>query len=168
MIEGIGLNDRLLGCDSQCRDDGTITIGTFLTLINPKPITNFLGNEIPIMEARDPAVVMKLPRRLQQVTIQSSIPQNAARAFVLSGAHIEVLRSEAEQTNCSGLLCDRQRAVEVLKSLKVCGCYAMQNRLSNLVITHTISVLYLRYLSHVHGVLVSLYVERTPYVVLMT
>ena len=53
---------------------------------------------------------------------------------------IEVLATAPEASKCSGLFCDRQRTVEVIRGSRGCGCYSMQTRLSNVILVHDLKV----------------------------
>jgi hypothetical protein len=122
------------------RDDGAITIGTVIRIISPEPITRLMADDIPMLETRLPVIVMKRPRELFQVPIDTGIASNSSRAFVYRNCQVTVKSSTVEETKCAGLFCDKQRIREVLKSKNGCGCYSMQSRRSNLVITHNLVV----------------------------
>ena len=49
IIQGNHLNDIIFNINSIILDDFTFTIGTFIALINPIPITSTCRNEIPIV-----------------------------------------------------------------------------------------------------------------------
>ena len=140
IIEGKYLNERLWIRNPQLRDNGTITIGTYIAVINPEPIVNMLGNEIPLLETRASACILQMPPMLIPICINPSLPPNVTRAFVLNGVKLSNLATNFESTGCSGLFCDRQRPQEILRSGKGCGCYSMQTRNSNIAIVHTLAV----------------------------
>ena len=58
MIEGKSYNKRLWGRNSQVHDNGVLTIGSYITVLNPLLIPNRLGNEIPIVGYRSLDVIM--------------------------------------------------------------------------------------------------------------
>ena len=55
------------------RDDGYITIGTYIAVLNPEPIRYFWCNDIPTMETRGGCVVMKKPSSVQEVQINKNL-----------------------------------------------------------------------------------------------
>ena len=140
MIEGRSLNERLWIRNPQFRDNGTISIGTCIALLCPAPIQNQLGNEIPILECCTSGIVLSTPNRFLPIKIDDALPQHVTRSFVINNAKLECLSTNIEVTKCSGLFCDRQRVLEILRSNKGCGCYSMQTRLSNLSISHSLIV----------------------------
>ena len=126
VIEGRSLNERLWIRNPQLRDNGTISIGTCIALLCPSPIQNQLANEIPILECRTSGIVLLTPRRYLPINIDSGLTQNSTRAFVLNNVQLESVSMNIEVTRCSGLFCDRQRVLEIMRANKGCGCYSMQ------------------------------------------
>ena len=57
---------------------------------------------------------------------------------MINNAKLECLSTNIKVIKCSGLLCGRQRVLEILYSNKGCGCYSMQTRLSNLSISYSL------------------------------
>ena len=49
MIKVNSYKKRLWGLNSQVRDNSILTIGSYITIFNPLPILNRLGDEIPIL-----------------------------------------------------------------------------------------------------------------------
>ena len=140
MIEGRGQNERLWVRNAELRDNGSITVGCCVCVICPSPIVHQLGNEVPILESRGSLVIYKNPQKFYPIRIDSGLPQNVTRAFVLNGVQIEVESTHAIATRCSGLFCDRQRSRDIVRTNRGCGCYSMQTRLSNIALSHSISV----------------------------
>ena len=126
MIEGRSLNERLWIQNPQLHDNGMITIGTSLSILNPIPIQNQLGNEIPILESQTSGIVLCPPQSYHPVQIDESLPQNVTCSFVLNNLCLSNVSMTVEVTQCSGLFCDRQRVLEIMRSNKGCGCYSMQ------------------------------------------
>ena len=59
IIEGKAQNDKLWRRFSQLCDDGNISIGTIISVLNPKPITQWYINDIPIVEVPGGCIVNK-------------------------------------------------------------------------------------------------------------
>jgi hypothetical protein len=140
LMETSDKNKDLWMRNPTLRDDGAITIGTVIRIISPEPVTRLMAGDIPMLETRLPVIVMKRPRELFQVVIDKGISSNSSRAFVYKNCQISIRSSTVEETKCAGLFCDKQRIREVLQSKNGCGCYSMQSRRSNLVITHNLIV----------------------------
>ena len=140
MIESRTSNEKLWGRQPEFRDNGVLTVGRCIAVICPTPIQNLLKDEVPILETRHPAVLMKHPKSYHDVIINNTLVQNNTRAFVMNNATLEVLNTVPETTKCAGLFCDRQRVREVIKLNKGCGCYGMNSRISNLTVAHSIIV----------------------------
>ena len=140
MIESSGHNGRLWVRNVELRDNETITIGTCVAVIRLCPIVNQLGNEVPLLESRGSLIIYNDPNRFLEVRIDNGLSQNVTRAFVLNNTRIEIKSSHAVATKCSGFFCDGQRAQEIIKGRRGCGCYSMETRLSNITMAHNILV----------------------------
>ena len=140
MIESRISNEKLWGRQPEFRDNGVLTIGRCIAVICPTPIQNLLKDEVPILETRHPAVLMKHPKSFHEVSFNKTLVQNNTQAFVMNNVTLEVLNTVPETTKCAGLFCDRQRVREVIKLNKGCGCYGMNSRISNLTVAHSIIV----------------------------
>ena len=140
IIESNHVNKFLWKRESELRDNGVLTIGTCIAILNPLPIKALLGGKVPIIESRGSCIILKTPVKLKQVPLNPNIDQEATHAFVLNGMKLDILYSYPLETNCSGSFCDRQRVVEVLRSGRGCGCYSMISRKSRLVIAHDLII----------------------------
>ena len=140
IVEGKHMNDKLWGRFPLLRDNGVVTIGTYIGVINPMPITQWFCNEIPILECRGGSFVMKTPGTVASIKIDMGVMRNTTRAFVLNNMEVEMSSMDVYNTKCSGLFCDRQRAVEIRRGNRACGCYSMQTRIGNIVLVHHVTV----------------------------
>ena len=118
-----------MGRNSQVRDNGVLTIDSYIIVLNPLPILNRLVNEIPILGSRHSAVIIGPPRMVHSVRAEFGLVQNNTRTFVFNNARITINSYFTEITKCSGLLCNRQRVREVLQVNRGCGCYSMNSRI---------------------------------------
>ena len=98
MIESRTSNEKLWGCQPEFRNNGVLTVGRCIAVICPTPIQNLLSDEIPILETRHPAVLMKHPKSFHDVSIDRTLVQNNTRAFVMNNATLEVLNTVPETT----------------------------------------------------------------------
>jgi hypothetical protein len=141
MMESRNTNKLLWSRNPQFRDDGVIAIGTIFCVISPNPISNLMSNDIPMLETRYPVVVMRPPRLHIESRVELDVIGNTSKAFCLNGCTITIKSSTPEETNCSGLLCDKQRIHEIAsRSNQGCGCYSMLSRRSTLVLEHSLEI----------------------------
>lgn len=111
----------------ELRDSGALTIGTFITIVNPEPIVKLIGNDAPIIKTGLPVVIRKAPTLFYDVPMHT-VESNDTKAFTLTGVHFE-LKFISIKKSCSGYLCDRQ----ILDAKQKCGCYTLLNRSANAV-----------------------------------
>lgn len=140
MVEGKSMNDKLWTRYPLLRDNGVLTIGTYIAIINPHPINQWFCNEIPIVECRGGCYVMKAPGAMASVKIDMGVTLNTTRAFVLNNVDVELQSMDVNTTKCSGHFCDRQRAIEIGRNNRACGCYSMPDRQANLVLVHHVTL----------------------------
>ena len=137
--EGRGIGMNLWSRIASVRDNGISGVGSIFALHSPRPITKMLANEIPILETNSSLQLVKR-ESLQEISIDTGVPENLTRGFVLNKCSVEIVSAEVLATACSGLFCDRQRTLELLRTGKKCGCYFMRSIASNLSIVHTIKI----------------------------
>eukprot|EP00559_Dactyliosolen_fragilissimus_P002615 CAMPEP_0184868778 /NCGR_PEP_ID=MMETSP0580-20130426/31751_1 /TAXON_ID=1118495 /ORGANISM="Dactyliosolen fragilissimus" /LENGTH=333 /DNA_ID=CAMNT_0027369885 /DNA_START=200 /DNA_END=1198 /DNA_ORIENTATION=- len=125
-------NRRLFHRDLLLRDNGTITIGSYLRIIAPLPVERNM-QENPLIESFLPAIAMKHPPKVSPIVINNYIEGNQSGVAFLVGASIKVHQITPLQTTCSGKHCDKQRPLEwTFKLNRGCGCYGTNNiRTSN-------------------------------------
>ena len=124
----------------ELRDNGTVTIGTLFRIHAPRPVENLMNGDIPLIESKFPAMVMKTPKTFLPVDINYQVTGNHCFAFCLKDVEISVSAFTPVSTRCSGCLCDKQRVDDHADSERGCGCYAMHHRRSNIAIQHDIEV----------------------------
>ena len=140
IIENNNQNDKLWNKYTLLRDNGVVTIGTYITILNPLPITNWFYNQIPMIECRGGCIVNKQPEIVMEINIDRTIIKETTRSFVMNNATIRVLSTDVQSTKCGGYFCDRQRSIEISRGVKACGCYSMNSRIANIALVHGISV----------------------------
>ena len=140
MIDGKHMNEKMWTRYPLLRDNGTVTIGTYVGLMNPRPINQWFCNVIPIIESRGSCFVMKPPGCVASINIDVSVTKNTTRAFVLNNVDVEVTSMDVITTKCSGLFCDRQRAVDIGRGNRACGCFVMPDRVGNIILAHHVIV----------------------------
>ena len=113
MVEGKNRNDKLWTRNPMLRDDGSLTVGTYICVMNDQPITSTWCNEIPILECRGSAFVLKSPLTVVQIAIDYSITANSTQAFVINNLEVSIMSTDIHTSKCSGLFCDRQRSMDI-------------------------------------------------------
>ena len=103
MVEAKCTNERLWLRNASLRDNGTITIGTYIAVINPRPITTRLINDIPMVETHGSCVIMKDPTSpVLEVQVDISVMNNMTRSFLLNSADLTVHSTKVVATSCGG------------------------------------------------------------------
>ena len=91
----------------EFRDNGTVTIGTFLRVMGPQPIITSMNGDVPLVKTTNPWIVMKRPLNLSTISTRTETEANTAAAFVSNGRDLNVMQTSIMTTTCSGLLCDK-------------------------------------------------------------
>ena len=102
------LNRRLFSRDTMLRDNGTVTLGTYIRLLAPYPIQRNMQG-IPLLQSMYPAIVMETPQYIPSIAINKYIQANQTGVGYLKSVTIEVRRTAPIQTTCSGKHCDKAR-----------------------------------------------------------
>ena len=84
IIEARKQNDLLWSKFPEKRDNGTVTIGSYIVVLNPKPITIKMSNDIPILDTRGGSILLRSPE-YSGSKIFSELAVNVTRSFVLPG-----------------------------------------------------------------------------------
>ena len=95
--------------NSNCRDNGSISIGSFIRVMCPKAIDSYMRNDIPLLESGFSFILLKTPPQLISVSINQGVSANVSCGFVYNRASLEVSMAYPVSTQCSGYLCDCQR-----------------------------------------------------------
>ena len=136
------MNRRLFHRDLLLRDNGTITVGSYLRILAPHPIERNM-NGIPLLKSDYPAIAMDTPKRLAPIYINSHIEGNKSGCAVLNGAFLKLSRSTPFETTCRGKHCDKQRPHDWTNKNKKCGCYGGSSvGTSNVCITNNGKIKY--------------------------
>ena len=126
--------------NSTFRDNGSVSIGSFVRVMCPKRIESYMRNDIPLLESGFSFVLLKTPPTLLSVGINRSIAANLSNGFVYNRASVEVSMAYPVSTQCSGFLCDRQRINDWNGTNTGCGCYGMLSNASNIAIQHSLTI----------------------------
>lgn len=125
--------DKLWQRSLGYRDSGVITPGTYLALFGMKHNEKKLG-AVPILECGSSCLTLATPSNLPTVAIDSQIPADVTRAFLLNEVMIESLQEIAVDTKCASYFCDCQDPRGSVN--KGCGCYEVKSRQASVVILY--------------------------------
>ena len=125
---------------TNIRDGGNITIGTTIRLHHVKPIDKMMADDCPSLVTTRPVVVMRDPLSLNEVKVNYQVSAGVPSAFVLNNCQLEILDSEAVETGCGGLFCDKQRIREVMQYGQRCCCFRFSQRRPNMEVVHTMVI----------------------------
>lgn len=123
-------NKTILDRNPALRDNGSLTIGSCMAIVNPDPIDKFLQN-IPMISSSERVVILR-QRRLEAIPYPTELDGNEIKAFLIHGSRLTVTRVHFEEAICSGLFCDRQRLYEA-KGRSGCGCFSQNANRTNIV-----------------------------------
>jgi len=142
IMEAKGTNQELWHRCIELRDNGTVTIGTVLRLMSPRPVQNFMANNVPLLCSHYSALILKRPPIFLSVGIKQQVETNASFAFCENFTQVSISPVfQACRTSCSGLFCDRQRLADWTgNNERGCGCYSMQYRRSSIAFQHDIVI----------------------------
>ena len=118
------------------RDNGTITVGSFVRIVNPAPIERFMQT-IPLVCTDMRAVALRKPSLYNAIPINNNLDGNQAKAFVYNHSELQINRFSVLTSNCTGLHCDKQDVASETRS--TCGCYGGSPFRSNLAFIFGIS-----------------------------
>lgn len=131
-------NRRLFHRDLLLRDNGIVTIGTFMRLLAPHPVLQEMQG-IPMVRSDTPAVIMSSPNHYPPYSIAHELSNVRYGVAILNGVDISIHRTQAIQTKCTGKHCDRQRPQQLLN--QGCGCWGTSGiGITNLALLHTVVV----------------------------
>jgi hypothetical protein len=132
-------NRSLWSHNVELRDNGVLSIGTVFRLLAPRPITNLMAGDIPLLVSKFPVRILKDPKTYLPIEINYEIKGNSSFAFVTNNAEISLSGFTPVATSCSGLLCDRQHVDDWNGSDRGCGCYSMHHRRSSIAFQHDVT-----------------------------
>ena len=90
------------------RDNGAISIGSFVCFTYPMPIQQYMRCDIPLLMSQLPAILLKTPSMITY-PLNYEIESNTSLGSIYRSAIVNICFSYVLKTSCSGLLCDRQR-----------------------------------------------------------
>ena len=117
------MNKRLFHRDLMLRDNGTITIGSYLRLLAPHPIERNMQG-IPLIKSFYPIIAMDSPSIINSIAVNNYIEGNQSGVAVLKNTEIFIRRTTPIQTSCLGKHCDKQRPTDWAFTVnRGCGCW---------------------------------------------
>ena len=115
-IESRNIHVYLWDFNIELRDNGVLTMGTIIRIIDPPPIITYMAGNIPMIDTHFPAIVIRHPYQIQKVNIDNEIKANDSQAMLHNGAHLNLDRTAPEESPCSGLF--RQKKISRLDGKK--------------------------------------------------
>ena len=92
--------------DTTLRDNGVITIGTYFTIPNPKAITTFMADDIPLVVTMHSVVILKHPELPKIARTRTNIVKNSTQVFCAKGMQLKALSLAPIESNYAGLFYD--------------------------------------------------------------
>ena len=138
LMESRNSNNNMFERNLDFRDNGTVTIGTFLRVIAPEAIEDFMNGDIPLIRTPCSLIVLKRPASMDTVAVNYEIGTNKTLAFCLNNRILHLNKTLSVATTCNGLMCDKSCISEWNNNIKGCGCVGMNPNVSNLALVHSI------------------------------
>ena len=132
-------NNKLFHRDLELRDNGVISIGSYLRILAPCEIEKNLQG-IPLIVTKKSAIAMREPLTLPNIPINKEIYGDTAVSSILNGKYISCTRTDATDTTCSGLLCDKQCVSDWNTQNRGCGCFSKNANRSPIALSHTVVI----------------------------
>ena len=120
-----------------------ITIGTYFTIPYPKAIKMCMVEDMFLVVTENSVIALRHPTLDPQISIETTVTKNSTKAFCIRRIKLTVVSLKPNETNCSGFLCDHQRAIETTTNSKSCRWYSVESRRYNIVTTHDIEFTYI-------------------------
>ena len=137
LMESRNSNNNMFERNLDFRDNGTVTIGTFLRVIAPEAIEDYMNGDIPLIRTPCSLIVLKRPTRMDAVAVNYEIGTNQTLAFCLNNRILHLNKTLTVSTTCNGLMCDKS-CISEWNNTKGCGCVGMSPNVSNLALVHSI------------------------------
>ena len=100
-----------------------------------------MDGKLLIIETQFPTIKMRHPCQMHKITIDNEIKENDFQATLHNRFQLNLNRAASEEYRYSGLFCNKQRFRDWMGQ-KLCSCYHMNQRRSNLVLDHTTSFVF--------------------------
>ena len=139
LMEARNKNQGFWSKNVNLRDNGAVTIGSFVRIPSPLPVESYMRCDIPLIVSHSPCILLKSPSRVPQFPMNYEVESHTSLAFIYNNARVNVNYFAPIKTTCSGNFCDRQRISDWNNS-RGCGCYGMSPNSTSLVFQHSISV----------------------------
>mmetsp|Transcript_22253 Transcript_22253/g.27288 ORF Transcript_22253/g.27288 Transcript_22253/m.27288 type:complete len:441 (+) Transcript_22253:151-1473(+) len=120
----------------NARDNGFVTIGTLIAIVNPEPIEDYM-NGTPMIVSHEKAILLN-PMIHKEIPMCSDLAANETKAFVITDSSIEITHVVFLDSKCSGKFCDRQNIEITHSKNRNCGCFSMKSSFSNIISVHSI------------------------------
>ena len=89
-VKAINKNNNFHNANVQYRDNGAISIGSFLRIPCPMPIDQYTRGDISLVVSHFTAILLQLPEYLLLIGTNNAIEANSSSAFVFNNTHITV------------------------------------------------------------------------------
>jgi len=109
IMETCNRNTQLFQSNIQYHDAGKFCIGCTVCICCPLPVTQFMREDIPLVETHVPLILLLLTPRAASISINISMLGSKPVAFVYNATDVTVNYFNFVATLYLGNLCDKQR-----------------------------------------------------------
>ena len=121
MIQSTTQHTNMWNFNRSIRDNGDISIGTTVCVLNPRPVERLMYNQVPIIETDHPLVTLCTDANLPNLRMKVNMPANEMKGFLIKNVQLTFQTFACVQGKCSGYFCDRQRIKDLVQQKRGCG-----------------------------------------------
>jgi hypothetical protein len=121
----------------NARDNGICSIGSFIAIVNPDPIEDYMSG-IPMITSNEQSILVSPPIAQMPVPMRDDLGANESKGFAITNSRISVGRTVFLDTLCSGKFCDRQNLENTIGNGRSCGCYSLKSGRNKIVSVHSL------------------------------
>ena len=139
IMEARNKNQNLWSKNVNLRDNGAVSIGSFIRIPSPLPVESYMRCDIPLIVSHSPCILLKTPSTVPAISLNFGIELHTSLGFLYNHTRVNINYASPIKTTCSGNFCDRQRISDWNNS-RGCGCYGMSLNSTSLVFQHSIII----------------------------
>lgn len=137
LMESQNLNNNVFERNLDFCDNRIVMIGTFLRVIAPEAIEDYMNGDIPLIRTPCSLIVLKRLIRMDAVAVNYKIGTNQTLAFCLNNRILHLNKTLTISTTYNGLMCDKN-CISEWNNTKGCVYVETSLNVSNLALFHSI------------------------------
>ena len=90
IMEARNKNQNLWSKNVNLRDNGAVSIGSFIRIPSPLPVESYMRCDIPLIVSHSPVILLKPPLSVPQIYMNFSVEANTSLGFVYNNTQVRV------------------------------------------------------------------------------